>query len=245
MRVKLENPAVLTKAIDIISDLVSEVRIKVNEFGFGISAIDPATVALVSLKLPRSSFAEYEADNEILGVNLNDLKQILKRCGSSSTLILENKDNVLNITIEDRIKRNFTLGLVEVEGEDIDFNEKISRMEFSSSVEISPIDLIASIEDCSVVADACSFIIEDGKFLIKAKGMNSAMSEFSGDEAKIEAEDCSARYSLEYLQKFMKGVKLGNSVVLKFANSNPLLIRIKNDHLEMGFVLAPRVENDY
>jgi len=47
---------------------------------------------------------------------------------------------------------------------------------------------IDAIEDCGVVADACSFIIQNGKFIIEAKGMNSARSEFSGDEAKIEAE---------------------------------------------------------
>ena len=56
-----------------------------------------------------------------------------------------------------------------------------------------------------VVADACSFIIQNGKFIIEAKGLNSASSEFSGDEASINAEDCKAKYSLEYLSKFIKG----------------------------------------
>jgi len=38
MLVKLENPVLLSKAIEIISELVTEVRIKVSEFGMTITA---------------------------------------------------------------------------------------------------------------------------------------------------------------------------------------------------------------
>ena len=84
MLVKLENPSQLTKAIEIISDLITEVRIKVNEFGMSITAMDPATVSMVNLKVPKSAFSQFESGNEVLGVNLDNLKQILRRCGSGS-----------------------------------------------------------------------------------------------------------------------------------------------------------------
>ena len=74
--------------------------------------------------------------------------------------------------------------------------------------EINSIDLVTSIEDCAIVADACSFKIDEGRFVIEAKSLNSAMSEFSGDEVKMQAENCKAKYSIEYLQKFMKGSRL-------------------------------------
>jgi|TARA_Y100000296_G_C5123294_1_gene231548 proliferating cell nuclear antigen len=244
MLIKLENPMLLSKAVDIISDLVTEVRIKVNEFGMSISAIDPANVAMIGFKLPKSAFSQFEAEKETLGINLDDLKKILKRCGLGSSLILEKKENLLEINIQDRIKRNFTLNLIEIEGEEIDFNSKVGNMEFSSVVEINSIDLISSIEDCSIVADACSFIINDGKFIIEAKELNSARSEFSGDEAKIEAENCKARYSLEYLQKFMKASKLNDKTTLHFANEHPLKMDIKTGQMEINFILAPRVENE-
>ena len=44
MLVKIQNPVALTKAVEIISELVTEVRIKFSEFGLNISAIDPANV---------------------------------------------------------------------------------------------------------------------------------------------------------------------------------------------------------
>ena len=240
MLVKLDEPVMLSKVIDILSELVTEVRIKLNEFGLSIGAIDPANVALVKFKLPKSAFSQFETDEEILGINLDDLKRILKRCGTGSSLILEKQENFLNIQIQDKIKRNFSLNLIEVETEE----KEMPELEYTAKVEINSSDLNDSVEDCLVVADACSFIIQDGKFVIEAKGINSAMSEFSGDEAKIEAENCKVRYSLEYLQKFMKATKLVDKTILNFAEDHPMRLDIKSEHMELNFLLAPRVENE-
>lgn len=243
MLVKIEDPVNFTKALELISELVSEVRIKINEFGMSITAIDPANVALVGFRLPKSAFSQFESGREVLGVNLDDLKKILKRAGARSSLTLKKNENKLEIKIEDRILRNFGLNLIEVEGEDIDFEEKVSRMSFSSKVELDSKDFISAIEDCSVVADACSFVVQDGKFIIKAKEMNSAQTEFS-DEANISGENCKARYSLEYLAKFMKGSKLTNKTSLQFANEHPLGMHLRIDLIELSFILAPRVETE-
>ena len=240
MLVKLDNPLLLSKVIDIISELVMEVRIRFNEFGLSISAIDPANVAMINFKLPKSSFSQFETGEEVLGVNLDSLKRILKRCGTGSSLILEKKENFLSIQIQDRIKRNFSLNLIEVETEE----KQMPELEYTARIEMNSIDLIDSIEDCKVVADACSFIVREGKFIIEAKGINSARSEFSGDEAKIEAEQCKSKYSLEYLEKFMKGAKLVEKTVLNFAEDHPLKMNIKSEHMDLSFLLAPRVENE-
>ena len=148
------------------------------------------------------------------------------------------KENFLNIQIQDRIKRNFSLNLIEVETEE----KQMPELEYTARIEMNSIDLIDSIEDCKVVADACSFIVREGKFIIEAKGINSARSEFSGDEAKIEAEQCKSKYSLEYLGKFMKGIKLSEKVTLNFSDEHPLKIEFKNLKANLKFVLAPRVE---
>ncbi|MFH1787173.1 MAG: hypothetical protein ABH811_00040 [archaeon] len=240
MLVRLDNPLLLSKAVELISELVTEVRLKVNEFGMSITAIDPANVAMVGFRLPRSAFSEFETGSEVLGVNLDDLKRILKRASTGSSLILEKRENMLNILIQDRIKRTFNLNLIQIESEDKEF----PNLEFSSKVELNSIDFISSIEDCAVVADACSFIIQEGKFIIEAKNVNSARSEFSGDEADIKAENCKARYSLEYLSKFIKASKLSEKTILNFAEDDPLRMNVKAEHLELSFILAPRVETD-
>jgi len=240
MRIKLENPALLSKAIDLISDLVLEVRIKVSEFGLSISAIDPAKVAMVGYKLPKSAFSEFESEDEVLGVSLDDFKKILKRCGTKSSLILEKKESLLKITIEDKIKREFTLALIEIDTED----KEMPNLEFSNKVELESCDLISAVEDCGVVSESCSFEVIEGRFIIEAKGMNSARTEFPSEGLELSGENCIAKYSLDYLQKFIKGSKLTQKTTLEFAKDHPLRFRIKADHMELDFILAPRVDQE-
>jgi proliferating cell nuclear antigen len=240
MLVKLDNPILLVKAIDVISELVTEVRIKVNDLGINIIAIDPANVAMISFTILRAAFSQFETGPETLGINLDNFKRILRRCGSGSSIILEKKGNLLSIQIQDRIKRNFTLNLIEVEREE----KEIPNLRFDCAVKMNSIDFVDSVEDCAVVADACSFIIKENKFMIESRGLNSARAEFSGDEAEITTEvaACKSRYSLEYLQKFAKGAKLVDKTILKFSEDHPLRMDLKTTNLELSFILAPRVE---
>ncbi len=238
MKIKLENSSALSKAVELISELVTEVKIRMSEHGLSITAIDPANVAMVSLRIPKKAFSEFDSGSVVLGVNLDSLKRILKR--SSGPVMLEKKENLLYIQMEDRIKRNFILSLIDIESED----KEIPNLEFSSRVELQSEDLIDSIEDCAVVADACSFIIKEEKFIIEAKGLNSTRTEFSGDEANISAEPCKARYSLEYLQKFIKASKLTEKTILNFADDHPLRMDVKTENMEISFILAPRVETE-
>lgn len=245
MLLKLDEPKLLSDIIAIISDLVLEVRIKVNKYGMSIVAIDPANVALVSFKLPAEAFSQIEVEEETIGVSLDSLKSILRRCSPGSSLILQTEDNILKLQIQDKIKREFKLSLIDIEAEE----KTMPNLEFSSKIEMASIDLAESIEDCNIVADSCSFASQPDKFTIEAKGsLNSAKSDFSSDEVKIEVKDegkeIRGRYSLEYLQKFIKAAKLTEKTIISFSSDYPLKMEFKTPRMELAFVLAPRVETE-
>ena len=65
MKIKLDNATILSKSIDLISELVTEVKIKINEFGLSITAIDPANVAMVSLKIPKKAFLNLRVEMKV------------------------------------------------------------------------------------------------------------------------------------------------------------------------------------
>lgn len=240
MLAKLENPKMLSDVIAIVSDLVTEVKLRFDESGMSITAVDPANVAMVYFKLPKEAFSEYEAGIEVLGVNLDNLKAVLRRVKNSSSLIMKNEENVLNLEIFDKVKRSFSIALIEIEGED----KSIPQLEFLSQIQMSPINFVEAIEDCLVVADSCSFNAQPEKFVIEASGLNSARAEFLSDEVKIISGEAKAKYSLEYLQKFMKASKLADKVFINFSSDHPVKIEFKQDNLELSFILAPRVENE-
>ncbi|MBI2630074.1 proliferating cell nuclear antigen (pcna) [Candidatus Pacearchaeota archaeon] len=240
MLLKLDNPKVLSDVVSIISELVTEVRIKVNKEGLGVVAIDPANVALVSFKLPVSAFSTFDVQEEILGVSLDSLRSVLKRCSIGSSLILQTEEGLLKIEIFDKIKRTFNLALIN-----IDTEEKVMpSLEFICRVEMQSTDFSQAIEDCSIVSDACSFSMIDHKFTIEAKGLNSAKSEFSSDEVVIAGDKGKAKYSLEYLQKFVRACKLSEKAIINFSNDYPLKLEFKQRDFELAFVLAPRIESE-
>jgi proliferating cell nuclear antigen len=241
MLLKLDHPKLFSEIISIISELVLEVRLKISKQGLKIIAIDPANVAMVSFKLPETAFSELDVgEKEILGVNLENLKAVLRRIKPGSILIMSKEENELKIQIKDKVTREFNLALIDVEGEE----KEIPSLEFASKVEMSSLDFAEAIEDCGVVADSCSFISDSGKFIIQARGsLNSFKSEF-GDEVEIVAEDAKSKYSLEYLQKMIKATKITDKVRISFANDYPLKLDFATPFIELSFVLAPRVENE-
>ena len=241
MKLKLDNPKIFSEIIGIISEMVLEVRIKVNNEGLSITAIDPANVAMILFKLPADAFSELEVEKEeVLGVSLDNLKAVLRRVKAGSVLAMEKEENMLKIIIQDKIRKEFSLALIDVEGDE----KPIPSLNFVSKIEMTSVDFSEAIEDCNVVADSCSFVSAPDNFVIQGKGnLNSFKSEFS-DEVNIQAEEATSKYSLEYLQKMIKGTKLTDKVVLNFGNDYPLKLEFNTPKITLSFILAPRVETE-
>ena len=242
MNLKLDNPKIMADIVSIISELVTEVKIKITKEGISLTAIDPANVAMVYFKLPSDLFSQFELQNEeILGINLENLKAVLRRCQLGSSLTLSKQDNTLQIGIQDRVKRDFTLSLI-----DLDVEEKeLPIWEFKSVIKMPSESFVEVIEDCSVVSDACTFISEPNKFTVEAKGpLNSARAQFSADEIEIHSDFSTARFSLEYLNKFTKGAKISSNVSINFSDNHPMRINFTTGNVMLSFILAPRIEQE-
>lgn len=241
MRLKLEDPRILAHLISIISELVKEVRIKVTKEGMSLTALDPANVAMVYFSIPCELFSEFVVDKEeVLGVNLENLNSIMRRSKMGSSIIIEKQESSLKIVINDKIKREFLLALIDVEGDD----KQMPAWEFKSVIKMDAQAFVDAIEDCSVVSDACTFIAQPDKFIIESSNLHSARTEFSNEEAQIFSDASSARFSLEYLSKFVKGSKIANRAEINFSDNHPMRLNFPSGKVMLSFVLAPRVEQD-
>lgn len=241
MHLKLGNPKILADIVSIISDLVTEIKIKVTKDGLSATAIDPANVAMAYFKIPADLFSEFNIEHEhILGINLENLKAVLRRCKPGAALTLDREDNTLKLSIADRVKRDFTLALLDVGGED----KEMPVWEFASVIKLSSDSLAEVIEDCSVVSDACTMIAEPNKFIVEARGLNSARAEVGSDEIEIHSANSRARFSLDYLSKFIKGAKISDRVTINFSQNHPMRMDFSTGNVLLSFVLAPRIEQE-
>ena len=245
MRLTLAEPSYLKESIAIISDLVNEARFKVTPNAIELVAMDPANVAMVIFKLLSSSFTEYNVSKEIeIGVNLANMKQILRRASPKDMLTIELDENRLKLELRSNTTRTFYLPIMELEEKD----QKIPDLKFPVKIVTTSSILNEAISDVDVVGESVAFIAEPKKFTLSAEGdLNQAKIEIKEDEAtKIQADDkVKSKYSIEYLKKMISGSKISDEVTIQFNKDYPLKIEYKKvDKVMLSFILAPRVDND-
>ncbi|MDP3765512.1 MAG: proliferating cell nuclear antigen (pcna) [Nanoarchaeota archaeon] len=248
MRLTLAEPSYLKESISIISDLVNEARFKITPNAIELVAMDPANVAMVVFKLLSSCFTEYDVKKDIeLAINLNNLKQVLRRASPKDMLTLElDADNRLKIELKSNTIRTFNLPIIDLEEKE----QKVPDLKFPITIKTSSSILNEAIADVDVVGESVAFIAEPKKFTLQAEGdLNQAKIEIKEDETtKINTnsdDKVKSKYSIEYLKKMINGSKLSDEVVIQFNKDYPLKLEYKSvDKVMLSFILAPRVEND-
>ena len=246
MKLMLAESRLLKDSVNIISDLVSDVRIKLDKDKLEIVAMDPANVAMVIFRLMNSAFLEYDVSKEeSFGVNLDSLRQVLGRSKPTDTVILQMEEgkNRLNIKLVGDSTRNFNLGLIDLQERD----HKVPDLEFSATVETHTHVFNEAVEDMDIIADSIGLSIGEGKLVVSAEGTTSdaKVEILEGESTTLKSEDVAkAKYSVEYLKKIIKGSKLADKVKVKFGNDYPLQIEYDvPEKLYLSTILAPRVEN--
>ena len=247
MRLILAEPKYFKESISIISELVNEVKIKVNSDGLEIVAMDPANVAMVVFKLLSSCFTSFDIKkNEEICINLNNLKQILRRAKGEDKLTLETEEDKLKILLKSDSTRSFSIPLLEME----DKEQKVPELNFPLEAQMRSETLTEAIEDVSVVAESVTILGEKEQLSIKAEGdLSKAFIEIKPNEYTTiktdRNEKFKAKYSLEYLKKMVTAAKLAETVKLQFNSDYPLKLEYKViDKMFLSFILAPRVDND-
>jgi proliferating cell nuclear antigen len=247
MKLTLAEPKYLKDSISIISELVTEAKFKITPNAMELVAMDPANVAMIIFKLLSSCFTEYDVKKEIdLSIDLNNLKQILRRAGTNDMLTMELDDNMLKVTLKGKNKRTFSLPLIESEGRE----QRVPELSFPASVKTSTSIFNNAIEDIDIVAESVTFEVEKKVFIIKGESdLSKAQIEINADDETnitVDTNDkIKAKYSVEYLKKMIDASKLCDNVVIQFNKDYPLKLDYTVvDKLKLSFVLAPRVEND-
>jgi proliferating cell nuclear antigen len=245
MKLVLAETKLIKEPITIISDLVTEAKFKIGKNGIEMIAMDPANVAMVIFRLFMPSFVEYNVKEETeIAINLNNLKQVLRRIKGGDNLTLEVAENKLKIILSGSTIRTFYLPLIDQQEKE----HKEPDLKFKSSIKCPSGMLNDAIEDVEIVAESVTFQSEDKKFIVNASGdTGKATVEIKAeDDIIIEtSEKVKSKYSIEYLKKMIQGGKISSTVQVQFSKDYPLKLEYKElDKIQMVFILAPRIEND-
>merc|ERR1712194_130026 len=130
LEAQLQQAVLLKKVVDAMKDLCKDVNFDCSEKGIQVQSMDSSHVALVSLFLRESAFAEFKCERPTsLGMNVESLAKILKMCGPSDSLKIQWKGGADTVGFQcesgadDRIA-DFDLKLMQIESEHMEIPEQ-------------------------------------------------------------------------------------------------------------------------
>lgn len=243
----ISDVSLLKDSIDTISQLIGEGVFNLTKDGISLVATDRAMVAVVKFELKKDAFDEYKCDKEAsIGVNIENLLQILKRAKSTDKITLELSEDGSKLKIEMKGEgvRRFSIPLLDISKGEI---PDIDQLEFSAKLQVKTSILEEGINDADIISDSVVFETDGKCFIMKTEGdsssvetkidKNSGLIEISGDKVR-------SRYALEYLKKMIKAGKISEVASIQMGRDFPIKLEfVKPNKVSMCFVLAPRVED--
>jgi proliferating cell nuclear antigen len=252
----LQEAVLLKKVVDAMKDLCKDVNFDCSEKGLQVQSMDSSHVALVSLFLRESAFADFKCDRATsLGMNVDSLGKIFKMCGPTDSLKLrwQNDADTVNFQCEsgedDRIA-DFELKLMQIESEHMEIPEQqykvVARLPSAEFLKVCR-DLKEFGETMQIQAskDGIRFSVQGdvgtGNVVLKPRE-----SEKPEDRVSLTVhESVTATFALRYLVTFAKAAPLSSTVELGLGPDSPLSVKYeleKADNGYMQFYLAPKID---
>jgi len=245
VRVKTVDAVSIVDIFKTLNGFIPEVTLDFTEEGLKISGIDASKVVLINVFLPKSYFDEYDVNGEEkVGVNLEDLTDLLSGVTKNDSLAFSGEDSMLTVEIEGEYYRKFAIPRLQVES--VELPQTDLEFPFRAKL-ITPTftEIVSGFEDLG--ADAVRFESNDGRLTLTAYSdvveSTIELSTENGGLLEAEGSDAESVYGLEYLANTTRLKRASGSMEIRFGTQLPLKLRYEmpqggyND-----FYIAPRAE---
>jgi len=236
---------VLEDALDPVATIVDECKLRLNEDGLSIRAVDPANVGMADVELPDRAFESYGADGGVIGVALDRLQDVLSMgsSGDLAELQLDEETRKLNIEIGELA---YTLALI---GPDTVRKEPdIPDLDLPADVAFEGSELGRAVSAAGLVGDHVSLAADPDahEFVVAAEGDTDDVEVVLGDEELVDAdvpEAAESLFSLDYLEDMTRPI--GSDVIVSFrlGSEMPVKFRYVNGEVRVQHLLAPRIDS--
>jgi proliferating cell nuclear antigen len=237
----------LQSTVSKLTALVDECKVRLDEDGLSIQAVDAANVAMVDIWLPKEDFASYQADEELLGLNLVRFADVVGMGGKDDTVTLELNEETRKLRIEiDGLR--YTLSLIDPSS--IHQEPNVPDLD-NVEVYIVGSELQRGVKAAGMVSDHMGIgYTEVGSFYMRGEGdtddVRLDLRESDGVEFLDETEeDAESLFSLDYLDDMSKELPSDEDVRVELGDDYPIKFTAGlGEEGEMTYLLAPRIENE-
>ncbi|WP_049986730.1 DNA polymerase sliding clamp [Halobellus rufus] len=241
------SASTLQDALDSVSVLVDECKIRLNEDELSIRAVDPANVGMVDLSLDAAAFESYEADGGVIGVNLAKLEDFVGMASGDQLVELELDEETrkLNIRMDGL---SSTLALIDPDS--IRQEPDIPDLDLAAEIVLEGAQLDRGIKAADMVSDHVRLRVDadDEAFHIEAEGDTDDV-DFeldAGDLIALTAGSADSLFSLDYLKDMNKAIPKDAEVTVELGEEFPVKIHyaVAEGQGNITYMLAPRIQSD-
>ncbi|MFP4625258.1 MAG: DNA polymerase sliding clamp [Natronomonas sp.] len=241
------NANTLGAALDSVSVLVDECKIRLEDDGIRIRAVDPANVGMVDLRLAASAFESYETDDGVIGVNLDRLEDIVGMAETDQLVHLELDEETRKLHIQiDGLE--YTLALIDPDS--IRQEPDLPDLDLPANVVIEGRDIDRAVTAANMVSDHIALGVDADaeQFYIDAQGDTDDVHLELGTDDLIDLTPGNARslFSLDYLKDMNRAIPADGEVTMELGEEFPVKMHfeIAEGQGSVTFMLAPRIQSD-
>ena len=239
-RIKME---VLRELVEVISTLVSEVKLAVSKDGIDVKAVDPSHVAMLVLKLKGGVFEEFTGEATEIGVDIEKLKEVLRLSKPGDIIDVQYDGGKRLVLKVGKVTRQ--MGVVDPAGI---ADPKVPNVSPPGLAVVEMEELRQGIRGSESISDHVTITLEPDGFTMHSEGETDHVDMKLPKEglAKLEVkEKVRSMYPLDFFSSMVKSIP-ASQVTLHVGNEYPLKIEfsVAGDKGEGRFLLAPRVEED-
>ncbi|MCI4369531.1 MAG: DNA polymerase sliding clamp [Thermoplasmata archaeon] len=241
-RIKME---VLRELVEVISTLVSEVKLSVSKDGIDVKAVDPSHVAMLVLKLNKSGFEEFTGEPTEIGVDVEKFKEVLRLSKPGDIIDLQ-YDGGKNRLIIHVGKVTRLMSVVDPAGIT---DPKVPNVTPPATVVVKMDELRQGIRGSESISDHVTLTLDSEGFTMHSEGETDHVDLKLPKEglSKLEVkETVRSMYPLDFFSSMVKSITSSDEVTLHVGNEYPLKVEfsVAGGKGEGRFLLAPRVEED-
>jgi len=234
----------LATALDAVAALVDECRVRFDDGGLRGAAADPATVALVDLRVDAAAFERYEAGDGRIGLDLERLLAVLSVAdrGDSVALTLDPETRRLDVSVGDL---SYSLALLDPDTVRAPPDRSEMAYELPASATLSADQFDRGLRAAEMVGDHVAVGTDpDAETLfVRADGDTdeATLALPAAELASLTVADARSLFSLSYLRSMVGAMPGDASVDLGVGTEAPLALSFSPAaDVAVDYLLAPR-----
>ena len=234
--------------VNVISTLIDEVKFSISPEGMTLKAVDPAHVAMIELNIEAGAFESYQADQTEIGLDLDKVKDVLKRSSSGDVISMEQDEGYGRLIFR---VGNITRRMNLVDTSSMN-DPKVPQLELSANIEVPVSELQRGIKASENISDHIALTITGDYFELACEGdTDSANLKLDKSQLiSLSVSDGAPKYCslfpLDYFSNLVKAVPSDATVKIDLDNDYPVMLNftLAEGKGSVKYLLAPRIESE-